>query len=140
MVKYKIGYITGVFDLFHVGHLNALSAAKDMCEYLIVGVSTDEHVMDYKKKKPVIPFNERFAILEAIRCVDRVVPQNDYDKMKIWEQYRFDVIFIGSDWKGSELWNNYEKQFNAVGVDVVYLPYTQGISSTLLIDTLKKLG
>jgi glycerol-3-phosphate cytidylyltransferase len=140
MKKYKTGYITGVFDLFHVGHLNAIRAAKEMCEHLIVGVSTDEHVMDYKKKKPVIPFNERFEILEAIRYADKVVPQNDYDKMKIWEQYRFNAIFTGSDWKGSELWSNYERQFNTVGVDVVYLPYTQGISSTLLINVLQKLG
>lgn len=130
MKKYKIGYTTGVFDLFHVGHLNILKRAKEQCDYLIVGVSTDELVKSYKSKTPVIPFNERMAIVEAIRYVDMVVPQTSMNKLLAWEELHFDVLFHGDDWKNTAMYDEYEKQFSAIGVSLVFLPHTQGISST----------
>ena len=138
MKKYKVGYTTGVFDMFHIGHLNVLRNAKEQCEHLIVGVSTDELVESYKHKTPVIPFKERIAIVEGIRYVDEVVPQTSMDKLKAWEQLHFDVIFHGDDWKGSDMYNEVEKKLNAVGVDMVFLPHTQGTSSTMLKDVLQK--
>ncbi|MBQ6832170.1 MAG: adenylyltransferase/cytidyltransferase family protein [Oscillospiraceae bacterium] len=136
MKKYKVGYTTGVFDMFHIGHLNILRRAKQECEYLIVGVSTDELTAEYKKKTPIIPFAERVAIVEAIRYVDRVVPQTTMDKTVAWEELHFDVIFHGDDWKGTNLYNDVEKKLQAVGCDLVFLPHTQGTSSTLLTQTL----
>jgi glycerol-3-phosphate cytidylyltransferase len=129
---YKVGYTAGVFDLFHVGHLNILKRAKDQCDYLIVGVSTDELVMQYKDKVPVIPHGERMAIVDGIKYVDEVVPQVNRDKFSAWESFQFDVMFVGDDWKGSPLFNDVEKKFKLVGVDIVYFPYTQGVSSTLV--------
>lgn len=128
--KYKVGYTTGVFDLFHIGHLNILRRAKEQCDFLIVGVSTDELVLDYKKKKPIIPFEERVAIVEAIRYVDRVVPQKTMDKMAAWNELHFDALFHGTDWKGSALYNEYERVFQERGIAMVYLPHTEGTSST----------
>lgn len=138
--KYKIGYTTGVFDLFHIGHLNILQRAKEQCDYLIVGVSTDELVKEYKNKKVIIPFNERKRIVENIKFVDKVVPQISMDKKLAWFQYNFDVIFVGSDWKGTIKWIEYEKQFKEVGVDVVYFPYTLGTSSTILRNVLNNIA
>lgn len=132
MGKYKIGYTTGVFDMFHIGHLNILRRAKEQCEYLIVGVSTDENVMRYKKKKPVIPFEQRKAIVEAIRYVDKVVPQENMDKFEAWQRLHFDAIFHGSDWKGSSMYNEIEEKLNEVGCKMVFLPHTDGVSSTML--------
>lgn len=139
MKKYKVGYTTGVYDMFHIGHLNILKRAKEQCEYLIVGVSTDELVKDYKGKTPIIPFEERFAIIESIKYVDKTIPQTTMDKMKAWEELHFDVMFHGSDWKGSEMYNRLAEQFRAVGADIVFLPHTAGISSTILSDVLHKL-
>ena len=130
MKKYKIGYTTGVFDLFHIGHLNIIKRAKEQCEYLIVGVSTDELVLTYKKKKPVIPFEQRIAIVDALKYVDEVVPQVTMDKLQAWEKYKFDAIFHGDDWKGSSMYNDIESQFAKLGVDVVFIPHTDGVSST----------
>lgn len=127
-----IGYTTGVYDMFHIGHLNLLKRAKEQCDYLIVGVSTDELVCQDKNKKPIIAFPERCAIVEAIRYVDQVVPQVDKNKFGAWEKYHFHKMFVGSDWKGSEAWNGFERQFEPVGVEIVYLNYTDGISSTIL--------
>lgn len=129
---YKIGYTTGVFDMFHVGHLNILKRAKDQCEYLIVGVSTDEIVAAYKGKLPVIPYEERAQIVSAIKYVDRVVPQKTMNKMDAYAQLQFDVIFHGSDWQGSDMYNAIAEQFKEVGVDVVFLPHTDGVSSSML--------
>lgn len=140
MKKYNIGYTTGVFDMFHVGHLNILKRAKAQCEHLIVGVSTDPLVQSYKNKTPIIPFEERFAIVGAIKYVDEVVPQTSMDKFKAWEQLKFNALFHGSDWKDSDMYNAIVKQFSEVGVDVVFLPHTSGISSTLLSDVLYKLN
>ena len=130
--KYKIGYTTGVFDMFHIGHLNILKRAKEQCEYLIVGVSTDELVKEYKNKTPIIPFEERKAIVEAIKYVDEVVAQNDMNKAVAIEKYGVNAVFVGTDWKGTEKWNAFEKQFATLGCKVEYLDYTSGISSTIL--------
>lgn len=138
MKKYKLGYTTGVFDMFHIGHLNILRNAKAQCEYLIVGVSTDEVVQTYKHKTPIIPFKERMAIVEAIKYVDKVVPQTTMDKFAAWEKIHFEAIFHGDDWRGSEMYNEIEKKLNSVGVDMVFLPHTDGTSSTMLKDVLKK--
>ncbi|MBS4179144.1 adenylyltransferase/cytidyltransferase family protein [Lederbergia citrea] len=137
MKPYKIGYTTGVFDLFHVGHLNILKKAKEQCEYLIVGVSTDELVQEYKNKLPVIPYYERIEIVEGIKYVDKVVPQMNRDKFSAWNNFQFNVMFVGDDWKGNPLFNEVEKKFNHVGVDIVYFPYTKGVSSTELKQKLK---
>lgn len=135
--KYKVGYTTGVYDMFHIGHLNLLKRAKEKCDYLIVGVSTDEVVKEYKHKTPVIPFLERIAIVEAIRYVDKVVPQESMDKIAAWENLHFDVIFHGDDWKGSDMYNEIEQKLKAVGCDMCFLPHTAGVSST---DILKQIG
>lgn len=136
--KYKIGYTTGVYDMFHIGHLNILKRAKEQCEYLIVGVSTDKLVEEYKYKTPIIPFEERCAIVEAIRYVDKVVPQTTMDKLEAWKNIHFDAMFHGSDWKGSSLYIEYEKAFANVGVDLVFLPHTDGTSSTELAQKLQE--
>lgn len=127
-----IGYTTGVYDMFHIGHLNILRRAKEQCDYLIVGVSTDELVEHDKHKTPIIRFEERCAIVEAIKYVDKVVPQQDKNKFGAWEKYHFDRMFVGSDWKGTEAWNRFEEQFRPIGVEVVYLEHTDGISSSIL--------
>lgn len=138
MKRYKIGYTTGVFDMFHVGHLNILQRAKEQCDYLIVGVSTDELVMEYKKKRPVIPQEERVAIIDGIKYVDQVVHQENRDKYAAWETLKFDVMFVGDDWKGKPLFQEVEQKFKKVGVDIVYFPYTKGVSSTLLRDKVQQ--
>ena len=133
----KIGYTTGVYDLFHIGHLNLLKNAKSLCDKLIVGVTTDE-LVSYKNKKAVIPFNERMEIVSNIKYVDLVVPQESMDKMEMWEKLKFDVMFVGDDWYKSEKWKKYEDDFKAVNVKIVYFPYTKGTSSTLINDILLK--
>ena len=139
MGKKIIGYTTGVYDMFHIGHLNIISRAREQCDYLIVGVSTDELVKKEKNKIPVIPFDERVAIVSALKYVDEVVPQPDKNKYEAWRKYHFDKMFVGSDWKGTQQWIEYEKQFKPLGVEIVYLPYTDGISSTLLTEIIKNL-
>ncbi len=136
MAKFKIGYTTGVYDMFHIGHLNIIRKAKEQCDYLIVGVTTDELCYARKKKYPIINETERMAIVEAIRYVDRVVPQADMNKIKAVEEFGADAVFVGSDWKGTEAWNQYEKEFAKVGCTVVYLDHTDGISSSILRDKL----
>ena len=136
--KYKVGYTTGVFDMFHIGHLNILKRAKQHCEYLIVGVSTDELVQEYKNKTPIIPYENRKEIVESIKYVDKVVPQITMDKIKAWEELHFDAMFHGSDWKNSELYIKYQNEFEKIGVELVFLPHTDGVSSTELIKKLKK--
>lgn len=138
MSKTVIGYTSGVYDLFHIGHLNLLKNAKGLCDKLIVGVSVDELVA-YKHKKAVIPFQERIEIVRSIKYVDAAIPQSDLDKFKMWEKLHFDVLFVGDDWFKNERWNEMQKKFEEVGVRVVYFPYTQGTSSTILNDTLRKL-
>lgn len=136
--KYKIGYTTGVFDMFHIGHLNILKRAKERCEYLIVGVTTDALCRENKHKLPVICEEDRVAIVEAIRYVDKVVLQENMDKLAAVQAYGVEAVFVGSDWKGTPAWNQYEKEFAAVGCDVVYLSHTDGISSTVLRERLNQ--
>ncbi len=132
MKKYRIGYTTGVYDMFHIGHLNLLRRAKEQCDYLVVGVSTDELVQSYKNKTPIIPLNERMEIISELKCVDKVVPQNDMDKISACIKYNADVIFVGDDWKGTDKWNKIEEELAKYGKEVVYFPYTKGTSSTIL--------
>lgn len=136
-MKKVIGYTTGVYDMFHIGHLNILRRAKEQCDYLIVGVSTDELVQKEKNKTPVIPWGERAEIIKAIRYVDEVVEQPDKNKFAAWERYHFDKMFVGSDWQGTPQWNKFEEQFAPLGVEIVYLPHTDGISSTKLTNFIK---
>lgn len=133
-----IGYTAGVYDLFHIGHLNLLRKAKAQCDKLIVGVTTDE-LVSYKHKSAVIPFEERIEIVRAIRYVDEAVAQTSMDKMEAWERLKFNVMFVGDDWKNTPKWDAFEKQFAEVGVKIVYFPYTKGTSSTLINETLNKL-
>lgn len=130
--KYNIGYTTGVFDLFHVGHLNILEKSKKLCNYLIVGVSTDELVLSYKGKNPVIPLEQRIRIVNAIKHVDEVVVQTTMDKLEAWEKHKFEVMFHGDDWKNSALYQEYESNFKKLDVDLVFFPYTKETSSTKL--------
>lgn len=132
-----IGYTTGVYDMFHIGHLNILRRAKEQCDFLIVGVSTDELVKHDKNKTPIIPFEERCKIVEAIKYVDQVVPQYDKNKFGAWEKYKFHKMFVGSDWQGTEAWNHFEEQFKPLGVEIVYLSHTDGISSSILREKIK---
>lgn len=133
-----IGYTTGVYDMFHIGHLNILRRAKEQCDFLIVGVSTDELVQKEKNKTPVISYSERAEIVKAIRYVDKVVPQTDKNKMGAWQKLKFNKMFVGSDWKGTPQWDGYEKEFSEVGVEIVYLSHTDGISSSQLTEYIKK--
>ena len=133
-----IGYTSGVYDLFHIGHLNLLKNAKGLCDKLVVGVTSDELVA-YKNKKAVIRHADRMEIVRSIKFVDAVVPQNDMDKFKMWEQLKFDVLFVGDDWFNSEKWKVLDKKFKEVGVKIIYFPYTKGTSSTLINETLTKL-
>ncbi|MFH1662257.1 MAG: adenylyltransferase/cytidyltransferase family protein [Candidatus Falkowbacteria bacterium] len=136
--KKIFGYTTGVFDLFHIGHLNMLRNSKSMCDHLTVGVTSDE-LVSYKHKKAVIPFKERFEIVRGIKYVDAVVGQYEIDKFVAWEKLKFDVLFVADCWHRDEKWNEYERKLNNVGVKVIYIPYTQGISSTLINEVLLKL-
>ena len=135
-----IGYTTGVYDMFHIGHLNILRRAKEQCDYLVVGVSTDELVQKVKNKTPIIPFADRCEIVGAIKYVDKVVPQFDKNKMAAWEKYHFNKMFVGSDWKGTEAWNRFEEEFKPLGVEIVYIDHTDGISSTILREIINGKG
>lgn len=135
MKKYKIGYTSGVYDMFHIGHLNLLKRAKEQCDYLIVGVTTDE-LAQYKHKTPIIPYEERKQIVESIKYVDLAVPQENMDKLAACKKYNADVIFVGDDWKGTDKWNKIEQDLATIGAEVVYFPYTKGTSSTILREKL----
>ena len=133
--RMKIGYTAGVYDMFHIGHLNLIRNAKARCDYLIVAVSTDALVIEYKHKKPIIPFEYRAAIIEALRYVDKVVPQTSVDvagKKQAACDHNIDVMFVGDDWKGSDKWLCIEQELHTLGVSVEYLPHTDGISSSHL--------
>lgn len=124
-----IGYTTGVYDLFHIGHLNLLKNAKGMCDKLIVGVTVDE-LVQYKGKKSMIPFENRIEIVRSCKYVDAAVPQYDMDKLTACRKLQAEYLFVGDDWYGTEKWMNYEKEFKEYGIKIVYFPYTRGISST----------
>lgn len=130
MKKYRIGYTQGVYDMFHIGHLNLLNSAKQFCEYLIVGVNSDNLVQKYKNKTPVINEKQRAEIVRNIKAVDECVIVDTLDKEKILEKIAFEALFIGDDWKGSPRWINTERILGSRGIDVVFLPHTDGISST----------
>ena len=141
MKKYKIGYTCGVFDMFHVGHLNLLEKCKSMCDYLIVGVCNDDYVRNIKHKEPVYSEQDRVRILEALKVVDRaelVTIEETHDKILAIEKFHFDVLFSGDDWKGSERYQKTEEQFKKYGAFIEYFPYTQGISTTQIKEKIKK--
>ncbi|MGD1819277.1 MAG: adenylyltransferase/cytidyltransferase family protein [Pleomorphochaeta sp.] len=130
-----IGYTAGVFDLFHIGHLNLLKNAKGMCDKLIVGVTVDE-LVTYKGKKAMIPFEDRIEIVRSIKYVDAAVPQLVMDKLTMCKKLGAQILFVGDDWYGTEKWNAYEKEFNEAGIKIIYFPYTKGVSSSLITKTL----
>jgi len=132
----KIGYTTGVFDLFHIGHLNMLKNAASLCDKLIVGVTVDE-LVSYKNKKAVIPFEERLEIVRSIKFVDAAIAQNSMDKIEAWDRYKFDVMFVGDDWFRTDKWSEIEKKLKLKGVNVIYFPYTKGTSSTKINEILE---
>ena len=137
--KKMIGYTAGAFDIFHIGHLNLLKRSKENCDYLIVGVTTDELIKKAKKGSSVIPFSERFEIVSSIRYVDEVVVQDDLDKVLAWKKYHYDVLFSGDDWKGNPRWVGYENELSKVGAKVVYFPYTKETSSTKIRQVIDKI-
>ncbi len=132
MKKYKIGYTQGTYDMFHIGHLNLLRNAKTQCEKLIVGINANELVMKYKNKYPVIDEQSRAEIIKELKSVDEVILCNTLSKISIWNIVHFNAIFIGDDWKGNIRWKQTEKELAPLGVDVIYLPHTDGICSTFL--------
>lgn len=133
-----IGYTAGVYDLFHIGHLNLLKNAKSLCDKLIVGVTVDELVL-YKGKRAVIPFHDRLEIVRSIKYVDAVVPQYDMDKLLMCKKLGAKILFVGDDWYGTDKWKNYQKQFDSEGIRIIYFPYTQGVSSTIISKALSNL-
>jgi glycerol-3-phosphate cytidylyltransferase len=133
-----IGYTSGVFDLFHIGHLNLLMNARSMCDQLVVGVTTDE-LVSYKNKKAVIPFQERLEIVRSIKYVDATIAQENMDKFQMWGKLKFNVLFVGDDWFNTSKWEEIEEKFEDVGVKVIYFPYTKNTSSTILNETLERL-
>lgn len=137
---YRVGFLDGVFDLFHVGHLNVIERAKEHCEQLIVGVHGDDIVVSYKSHRPVIGENDRCRIVGAINGVDRAVINRTREKMALWKLYHFDVIFFGDDWEGSDICKRFERELATVGVDVRYLPYTKGISTSSIVEKILREG
>jgi glycerol-3-phosphate cytidylyltransferase len=136
--RFRVGYTSGVFDLFHIGHLTLLKNAKGLCDKLIVGVTVDE-LVSYKNKRAVIPFEERLEIVRSITYVDAAIPQYDMDKFEMWNKLSFDVMFVGDDWYRSDKWSQLQEKFAEVGVRIVYFPYTPGTSSTIINQTLTEL-
>lgn len=133
-----IGYTQGTYDMFHIGHLNLIKNAKRRCDYLIVGVNTDELVQSYKNKKPIVPLAERVEIVRAIKYVDEVIVTDTLDKKEVWDRIRFDEIYIGDDWKGNARWEQTGKELAELGAKLVFLPYTKDTSSTMLREKLKE--
>ena len=134
-----IGYTAGVFDLFHIGHLNLLKNAKGMCDRLVVGVTVDE-LVSYKGKNALIPFEDRIEIVRSCRYVDAAVPQYSMDKLDACRKLKASVLFVGDDWYGTEKWKDYDKNFGCEEVKIVYFPYTKGISSTIITKALHEVG
>lgn len=138
MKKYKVGYTQGTFDLFHIGHLNIINNAKKQCDYLIVGVNSDKLVQEYKNKTPNINQQDRATIVNSIKGVDEVFITSTLDKMEIYKHIKFDAIFIGSDWKDNDRWIKTKEDFSKIGVDVIFLPHTDGISTSKLTEKIKE--
>ena len=135
--KNNIGYTTGVYDLFHIGHLNLLRNAKTFCDKLIVGVTTDQLVL-YKNKKPIIPFSERIEIVRQCRYVDLAIPQYSLDKIETIKKIKANFLFVGDDWYKNKKWKIMEKKLKKLNCKVIYFPYTKGTSSTLINNFLTK--
>lgn len=138
MKKYRIGYTQGVYDMFHIGHLNLINKAKEHCDHLLVGVNSDELVHTYKHKETVIKEKERAEIVRNIKAVDECVIVDTLDKLELLKKYEFDVVFIGDDWYGNPRWMQTKEELAKYGVDVVFLPHTDGVSSTILREQIKK--
>jgi glycerol-3-phosphate cytidylyltransferase len=128
----RVGYVPGVFDMFHIGHLNILRNARLACDYLVAGVVSDDRAFDAKGQAPIVPLAERLEIVSSVRFVDEAVVEDVPSKLEMWERIRFDVIIKGDDWRGTAKGDKLERDFAAVGVEVVYLPYTMHTSSTML--------
>lgn len=133
-----IGYTAGVFDLFHIGHLNLLKNAKGMCDKLIVGVTSDE-LANHRGKHPVIPFADRIEIVRSINCVDAVVAQTDMNKLEMCRKLQANIMIVGDDWYRSPRWEEYEKEFKEAGIQIMYFPYTKGVSTTQISKALRHL-
>ena len=133
-----VGYAPGVYDLFHIGHLNVLRNSRQFCDHLIAGVLTDEMAQRGKGTIPIVPEDERLEIVAGIRFVDEAVAENVPHKMEMWERLRFNVVIKGDDWKGTDRGDKLEFDFAKVGVDVAYVPYTTRTSSTLLRQALHR--
>ena len=136
--QFKIGYTQGTYDLFHIGHLNLLEHAKELCDFLIVGINSDELVKSYKNKNVHICAKDRARIVKALKVVDDVIITNTLDKIELYKKLNYDVIFIGNDWEGSQRWSETEKELSKFGVSVKYLPHTNGISTTIISQQLNK--
>ena len=134
--KQIIGYTSGVFDMFHIGHLNILKYSKSLCDKLVVGIITDE-LVSYKNTEVIVPFEERIEIVQNIKCVDLAVPQDNLDKFIMWKKLKFDVMFIGDDWFDTKRFDEFEEKLSQVGVKIIYLPYTKGVSTSLRKQKLK---
>ena len=134
-----IGYTTGVFDLFHIGHLNIIKESKKKCDYLIVAVSNDKLVFKLKKKKPVIPFKERIEIIKSLKYVDRAVEEKVDDKTKVKNKYKINIIFKGDDWKNTRKWNQLEKELKKQNIKIIFIKYTKKTSSSLIKKILNKM-
>ena len=139
MAKKIIGYTTGVFDMFHIGHLHLLKKAKNRCDYLIVGVSSDELVEEYKNKKPIIPFEHRLEIVSSLKFVDEVLVQSHRNKFQQFLDIGYDKLFVGDDWKGSDIFNELEKKLETYGATIEYFPYTKEVSSTSFREILQNI-
>jgi len=131
-----IGYTAGVYDLFHIGHINILKNAKSLCDKLVVGVTVDE-LVSYKGKQAVIPFEERIEVVRSCRYVDAAVPQSDMDKLKMCKKLNANIMFVGDDWYGTDKWKAYEEEFEKEGIKIIYFPYTKSTSSTEIRKKLK---
>ena len=131
-----IGYTAGVYDLFHIGHLNLLKNARGMCDKLVVGVTVDE-LVTYKGKHAMIPFEDRIEIVRSIKYVDAAIPQYDMDKVRACRELGARMLFVGDDWYGSEKWREYEEDAESSGIQIVYFPYTKGVSSTQITKALR---
>jgi glycerol-3-phosphate cytidylyltransferase len=138
MKKKIIGYTTGVFDLFHVGHVEILKKSKSLCDKLIVGVTSDK-LVQYKYKKAVIPYKERIKVVASCKYVDLAISQNNMNKISAYKKYKFDVMFVGDDWYNTKKWKEIEKDFKKINVKIIYFPYTKTTSSTKINVTLNKL-
>lgn len=136
MKKYKIGYVQGSFDMFHIGHLNIIKNAKSICDYLIVGVNSDEFMYSYKHKHPIIPAKERIEIIKALKYVDEAHIVNNRNKLEALEKFHYNALIMGDDYKGTQFYNEVEKELKEKKVDIIYFPYTKTTSSTMIREKL----